>query len=340
MIELLKRYRYYIYIFFIPYILVILLFTVKTNYSVVAPGNIKKVDDVIEISNEYYEEGSFNTTYVTTWNEVTLFQRIITSKNEQFDIYTADEEITDENDRKLSIAQKKSSITNSIIASYELANMPISYTFSGIYVTYATNNSSFNYADVILGNSREEIINNLKVGRENPNTSYDILRYEDGNWVPMTITPKLINSIDGNIYGIELYNASYYDYYVINSSTPKFTINSTSTGGPSGGLLQALSIYNKLTAFDLTSGLIISGTGTIDINGNIGAIGSVSQKVYTANYNNVDIFFVPDGVEGSKEHQNYLDALRIKEKIGSKINIVPVKTLNDAITYLINYGKI
>ena len=40
--------------------------------------------------------------------------------------------------------------------------------------------------------------------------------------------------------------------------------------GPSGGLIMTLSIYNKLVDYDITKGYKISGTGTIDDDGNVG----------------------------------------------------------------------
>jgi PDZ domain-containing protein len=48
-------------------------------------------------------------------------------------------------------------------------------------------------------------------------------------------------------------------------------------GGPSAGLVFTLTVYNALTAQDLTGGRKIAGTGTISLDGTVGPIGGVKQ---------------------------------------------------------------
>ena len=100
-----------------------------------------------------------------------------------------------------------------------------------------------------------------------------------------------------------------------------------SEGGPSGGFMMSLALYDYLIEEDLSKGLKISGTGTIDIDGNVGTIGGVKYKLKGAVTNNSDIFFVPSG-------ENYEEAIKLKEKYNYKIDIVGVSTLDDAIKYL------
>jgi PDZ domain-containing protein len=50
-------------------------------------------------------------------------------------------------------------------------------------------------------------------------------------------------------------------------------------GGPSAGLMFTLTVYNLLTLEDLTGGRTIAGTGTINLDGTVGPIGGVQQKV-------------------------------------------------------------
>jgi PDZ domain-containing protein len=56
-----------------------------------------------------------------------------------------------------------------------------------------------------------------------------------------------------------------------------------------------LGIIDKLTPGQLTGGYHISGTGTIDPQGNVGAIGGVRQKLYGAQKAGADFVFVPQG---------------------------------------------
>ncbi len=53
-------------------------------------------------------------------------------------------------------------------------------------------------------------------------------------------------------------------------------------GGPSGGMMFALGIIDKLTPGSLTGGLAVAGTGEIDGNGNVYPIGGIQQKMFGA----------------------------------------------------------
>lgn len=97
--------------------------------------------------------------------------------------------------------------------------------------------------------------------------------------------------------------------------------------------MQSLFIYNQLTSFDHTLGLKIGGTGTIKVDGTVGAIGGIDQKIYTSAMNNVDIFFAP--LAGN----NYDNALKAFEHTNSDMIIVGVDTFDDAVNYLQNYAQ-
>src|SRR5690606_22200280 len=64
-------------------------------------------------------------------------------------------------------------------------------------------------------------------------------------------------------------------------------------GGPSAGLMFALGIIDKLEPEDLTGGLTIAGTGSIDEHGNVGPIGGVPQKLVGAREAGATVFLVP-----------------------------------------------
>lgn len=75
-------------------------------------------------------------------------------------------------------------------------------------------------------------------------------------------------------------------------------IESMGIGGPSAGLMFALGIYDLLDEKDLTAGRIIAGTGEIGIEGNVGAVGGIRQKVESARRVQADVFLVPTGELG------------------------------------------
>lgn len=64
-------------------------------------------------------------------------------------------------------------------------------------------------------------------------------------------------------------------------------------GGPSAGQMFALGIIDKLSSGKLNGGAHVAGTGTIDNEGNIGAIGGIQQKMYGARSAGADWFLAP-----------------------------------------------
>ena len=118
-------------------------------------------------------------------------------------------------------------------------------------------------------------------------------------------------------------------YEISEDVFPAYTLKTTNVGGPSGGLLQTLAIYNSLVDEDITRGLKIAGTGTIDANGKVGKIGGIKQKIHTANDDNMDIFLCPE--------ENYDEALIAYNSLKNpKMKLYMVKTLDDALEVLRN----
>jgi PDZ domain-containing protein len=64
-------------------------------------------------------------------------------------------------------------------------------------------------------------------------------------------------------------------------------------GGPSAGLMFTLGVIDKVDPLDLTGGIRIAGTGTIDDEGNVGPIGGIPQKLRGAKRDRAQVFFAP-----------------------------------------------
>lgn len=64
-------------------------------------------------------------------------------------------------------------------------------------------------------------------------------------------------------------------------------------GGPSAGLMFALGIVDKLTPGALNGGAHVAGTGTIDPDGQVGAIGGIQQKLVGARDAGATVFLAP-----------------------------------------------
>ncbi len=106
-------------------------------------------------------------------------------------------------------------------------------------------------------------------------------------------------------------------------------IDAGQIGGPSAGLMFALSIVDKLGADDLTGGQVIAGTGEIDRAGNVGPIGGIQQKVIGAVDRGGDrrpasVFLVPEDNLAAARHA----------AVDRDVLLVPVGTLHDAVQAL------
>ena len=112
-------------------------------------------------------------------------------------------------------------------------------------------------------------------------------------------------------------------------------------GGPSGGMMFALGIYDKLTPGQLTGGHDIAGTGTIDGAGVVGPIGGIQQKMFGAKKAGAQFFLAPkDNCSEVVGHipaglrvfkvTNFKDALTAVEAIGSgaDLSALPTCTAN------------
>jgi len=71
------------------------------------------------------------------------------------------------------------------------------------------------------------------------------------------------------------------------------TIRVEDVGGPSAGTMFALGLLDLLTPADEANGHVIAGTGTIDLDGNVGAISGIRQKMIGAVRDGATSFLAP-----------------------------------------------
>lgn len=112
----------------------------------------------------------------------------------------------------------------------------------------------------------------------------------------------------------------------------KVTLKLADVGGPSAGLLFSLGIVDKLdgdgSGGDLTGGRTIAGTGTIDPDGKVGAVGGVALKTQAARRDGATVFLVPQAECSDAESE-----------LPKGLRLIPVTTLKGAVDALVALEK-
>lgn len=107
--------------------------------------------------------------------------------------------------------------------------------------------------------------------------------------------------------------------------------NIENLGGPSAGLMITLTLLDKMMAESLLKGNAVAGTGTITIDGEVGPIGGVKQKVIGAANAGFDYFIVPQ--DDGWENNEAIARKTVKEE-ELDITLIPVATIEDAVKAL------
>lgn len=107
--------------------------------------------------------------------------------------------------------------------------------------------------------------------------------------------------------------------------------NTRGVSGPSAGLAFALSVIDQLTPGDLTGGLRVAVTGTLDVEGNVGPIGGIEFKTSAARRDGFDVFLVP--ADSTEE-----ELAEARRRAGDALEIIPVETLDEALEALVELG--
>lgn len=325
-------------------LVVITLSIVRTDKDVTTPGGLNEVEALIKIDNDFEYSGSFNTIYVYSVEHSSVLQTYIASLanyNEISDSST-DIDLTDKELRESGKIQKEQSIEASLICAYNYANknfdenINISYEFKGFIVYYyQKEQKNFEIGDIInkvlIKETNEVVdlaepeklanaINNIKIG--------DTIYFLRGN-------KELSYVLDENLSSSNLNRFAAYAKFAIDEEKtfPKYNLYSANTLGPSGGLLQTLSVYSQITGIDLTKGKKICGTGTISVGGTVGRIGGISQKIVTAIRNDADVFLCPS------EHYEEAMETYYKTKGHEKMTVIEVSTFEDAVNALMDLGE-
>lgn len=334
MIEQLKRKKGYLLALFIPYIIIMFMLTYRIDYTLTAPGGLAEVEEQVTFETMYETENRFYTTYVMSVAEPTFFQFMMATFDDGIDIreisiYEAGQ--TDKERIAYGHLQRDNAWNAAIISAYTALDIAIEYDIrmlvTRIYLDYAATDA-LNIMDEIISVNGEtdNLINRINQVPCDEMLSI-VVKDEAG-------TIKVIETMKQEVEGSCRLGITVEPYYDIESTDMAYTIDSNFVGGPSGGLMTFLHIYNTLTDVDVTTDLKIAGTGGISLDGRTRSMGAIKQKIITADQENVDIFFVPR-LNDAYYYDNYQEAMRTLDTLDTDMIVVGVEYWTDAIDYLL-----
>lgn len=313
--------------FFITWIVVLLLFFVDTPYLIYTPGSYIDLGTRLDADTDNKTSGTFGMAYVSVVKASPIFIGI-SYLNKNWDLISKDKVKYD--DETLKDAEKRDKISmeeavsNAKITAFKEASG--TYNIDDVHhiITYLDSSDTelklfdeIKSVDGITVNNLEDIRNVVATKEIGTKMNIEVMRNE-----------KLI-TVSSSVYEVEgrkILGISLTDVYDVTTS-PEVEIKIKSNeSGPSGGLMMSLSIYNSLVSEDISKGKKIIGTGTIDVDGNVGEIGGVKYKLIGAVKNKADIFLCPK--------ENYEEAVKVANDNNYNIKIVAVSALKEAIEEL------
>ena len=318
------------YKFLIVLLFLIFIFYHEFPYIIYKSGGTIDLKDRILIDKDYEENGSIRMSYVRAMKGTIPFIALSYIMPD-WDLYSLNEvsnEDSFEEVLKIGKVLLNEGIDNAIIAAFNESEYNLEITNRKYFVIYKTD---FSNTDLVIGDELVGV-NDKDVSSVEELTEY-INTLKSGD----TVKIKVLN----NNKSYERYATIYEDEdkllkigvvfktrFEYKTEIPVSIKMNNDESGSSGTFMMSLAIYNALTKEDITKGLKIVGTGTIESNGTVGEIGGVKYKVLAAAKEKADVFFCPK--------ENYEEAIKTKNNRNLNIEIVEVNTLKDAIEYLKN----
>lgn len=317
---------------------IMLLITVKLPYYIYKPGSADELSFMVEVENRHESKGEMHLVTVSGGQATPI--EYVYARLSSFKEITPIEQVlpkgfTDEDYRKYQMKMMENSQDASKVVAYTAANKQVQIDSNGVYVVQVVEGmpaaKSIKIGDRILS------VDGTKIKQASDLVQYVQSKKAD-DLIELTIEragQEILEQIkvqtfpnDKNKVGVGIQLVA--DQKV--NVTPPIQFKSGNIGGPSAGLMFALEIYDQLTKDDLTKGYQIAGTGEVDMDGNVFRIGGVDKKVVAAHRKGIDIFFVPN--EKGAANSNYIVAKETAELIKTDMEIVPVDSFEEALTYL------
>lgn len=307
-------------------IIIILIFIIVVNYQfpyyIQAPGGTINLTQ--RIDDDYNKkDGSLNMLYVTEYraNIVTL---LLGQLFPSWDIYEiSNQQVSNETANDIYIRNKvmlDNSIQNATFVAYQHTDKQITINNKKNIVIATTKDNGIKIGDILISADNKKIdnITDLKelINTKKVDDTIKLIIERDNKEKEITITVE-----EDKLIGIA--TITNYEYELPDELNIKFK---SGEGGSSGGLILTLGIYSEITGIDILKGRKISGTGTIDIEGNVGEIDGIKYKIAGAVKDKMDLVLVSPA--------NYEEAKKVVKENNYDIELVKVSTFKEAIDYL------
>ena len=307
----------------------------KTDYYFMAPGPPYQWDIKIEGTEFYDYEGNLYQLTVRR-DEANYFTYIWAKVDNSVDLYSREvilpKGVTPQELSEISMQNMKTSENVAIAVALDSLDYEIETQGDGVLVVGILDDSPV--AGKLL---KEDLITSINNEEIKSTTEFIALlrTYEIGDIVSIGIIREGIKK------SIETKLIEHIDYenepmvgFLASTPNQRFVfpisidIDTGNVGGPSAGLMMALNVYNSLIENDITNGIKVAGTGTIEIDGSVGPVGGVKQKVIAAKNAGASLILVPTA--------NFND---IKSYIDDDTNIVPVDTFKQSLEVIFEYSS-
>ena len=307
----------------------------KTDYYFMSPGPPYQWDIEIDGAKSYSYDGNLFQLTVRR-DEANYFTYFWAKIDNSVDLYSREvilpKGVTPQQLSEISIQNMKTSENVAIAVALDSLDFKVETQGDGVLVVGILEDSPVE--GKLL---KEDLIKSINNDEINSTTEFIALlrTYDIGDTVSIgllrnnaniTIETKLIEHVD--------YKGEPMVGFLASTPNQRFVfpinvdIDTGNVGGPSAGLMMALNVYNSLTQDDLTKGIKVAGTGTIEIDGSVGPVGGVKQKVIAAKKAGSSLILVPTA--------NFNDA---EPYIDDDTAIVAVNSFNQALDVISEYSS-
>lgn len=340
-----KRFKNYTK-WLVPIILILgllVVFFLPMNKYVETPGGASELKPFVKIKGyPDNKAGSYMITYVQL-AKATPFKLVAAHFDPHASIEDAQDVtggVDDITYNKVQNFYMQNAINEAVAVAFKAANKPVDMKYVGIFITDIAPQSKFKNV-LKVGDTVTKIddkhFNSAKdyqsyLASKKIGTAVKVTYTRDA--VSKTVVRKLIDI--GHRAGLGIILAD----NISVKTTPTVKVNPGEIGGPSGGLMFSLQIYDQLVGGNLRKGRNIAGTGTIALDGTVGEIGGIDKKIIAAQKAGATIFLAPY-IQPTKENlilsggkTNYQVAKETADKYAPNMKIIPIKNFQDAINYL------